>query len=174
MYQSSTWTCRLDPNVDERCRDKRCEEHPLLLCITSFHAWCKYPASSSELLTNRNSSAVCSCCLCATACVCVRGRALWNTVFNQTQTKSERRRSNLSSAGPPGQHLLLFSSGRDNLFTSGFIALEGHLPPQRPNSLNSSCRHKVLQASCNRPPSLIVWLKLAIKMWRQSESIQTK
>lgn len=40
--------------------------------------------------------------------------------------------------------------------------------------INSSRRHKRHTDVCNRPPIPIVWLKLAIKIFRQNKCIQTK
>lgn len=62
-------------------------------------------------------------------------------------------------------------------FLSGIVILEGHLPPQRQTSLNSSGRQTVAgrhSDMSSRPPSTIVWLKLAIKIFRQSQFIQTE
>lgn len=63
------------------------------------------------------------------------------------------------------------------VFLSGSVILEGHLSPQRLNSLNSSRWHKLLQTSyrcIQKAPIPIVWLKLAIKISRQSKFIQPK
>lgn len=90
-------------------------------------------------------------------CVCVCGCIVLLENITLNQLKSGSRTSNLSSAvGPRGQHLLLFCLSGDRdffffFFKSGIVILEGHLPPQRQTSLNSSGRQTVTGVMETRP-----------------------
>lgn len=138
---------------------------------------CALQTQSREcIVDNRDTAAICRC-LCLVVCTLARRR--WE-ISTQISWKSGSCTSTLSSAaGPRGRHLLLFclSADRDFFFLSGIVILEGHLPPQRQTSLNSSGRQTVAgrhSDMSSRPPSTIVWLKLAIKIFRQSQFIQTE
>ena len=106
---------------------------------------------------------VCALLLCITVSMYAYSRCVENITSDL-----------LSAAGPQGRRLLLFCLSGDKVFLSGVVISEGHLPPQRLNSLNSPRAHKRHADVCNRPPIPIVWLKLAIKIFRQNKCIQTK
>lgn len=63
---------------------------------------------------------------------------------------------------------------QNKIFFFGIVILEGHLSPQRLHSLNFTQTNRVQTRVCSRPQVQFFWLKLPIKMVRQSKFIQTK